>query len=482
MDELEKIAMKAPGVKSVMSVAGYSAVFTCDSSNWGTIYIILDEFDKRKTPETQAAAIIDRLNREFHEEVLSCVAPVFGAPPVPGLGQCGGFQLQIEDTTGLGLNALEEATETIIQKANAQPGLAHVFTTFRANTPQLYLDVDRAAAKQMGVTIGDVNNTLNANMGSVYVNQFNEFGRIWQVNIQAEGTFRTNVDNLKLLQVRNRQGQMVPLGSVLRVRTDSGPVFVMRYNDLNTSAINGSNKPGFSSGQAISVMEQLCKDNLPQGMSYEWTTIAYQQVTAGNTGIFIFAFAVALVFLVLAAMYESWGLPLAIILVVPMCLLSSIAGLVWIAHKPIDIFCQIGFVVLVALAAKNAILIVEYAKDKRKEGLARREATLEACKLRLRPILMTSLAFIFGVYPLVIATGAGWEMRRSLGTAVLSGMIGVTFFGVLLTPVFYYVITWFGKDNVPQVPQAPLPSSDGEHQTPAAPATAVPANPGEAIA
>jgi len=468
MDELEKIALKTPGVQSVMSVAGYSAVFSCESSNWGTIFIILDEFEKRTTPETQAVAITQRLNLQFHEEVLSCQAPVFGAPPVPGLGQCGGFQLQIEDNTGLGLQALQEATETIVQKANAQPGLARVFTTFRANTPQLYLDIDRDAAKQMGVSLSDVTNTLNANMGSVYINQFNEFGRIWQVNIQAEGTFRDNAQNLKLLTVRNREGQPVQLASVLRVRYDNGPVFVMRYNDLNSAAVNGSTRPSMSSGQAISLMEKLCNENLPIGMSFEWTTISYQEVTAGNTGIFIFGFAIALVFLVLAALYESWGLPLAIILVVPMCLLSSIAGLVWIAHKPIDIFSQIGFVVLVALAAKNAILIVEYAQDKRKEGMLRRQATLEACRLRLRPILMTSFAFIFGVYPLVIATGAGWEMRRSLGTAVISGMIGVTLFGIFLTPVFYYAITWFGKDKIPAAP-SPAPTADAEQNVFAAP-------------
>jgi multidrug efflux pump subunit AcrB len=481
MDQLEQIALKTPGVKSTMAIAGYSAVFTCDASNWGTVFVILDDFENRKTRETQGAAIIEKLDRQYREEVLTCQAAVFGAPPVPGLGQCGGFQLQIEDNTGMGLRALQEATDTIVHKANAQPGLARVFTTFSANTPQLYLEIDREAAKEMGVALGEINNTLNANMGSVYVNQFNEFGRIWQVNIQAEGDFRKDVANLRLLQVRNSKGQSVPLAAVLRVRNDNGPGFVMRYNDLNSTAVNGGTRPGFSSGQALSLLEALCDQNLPPGMSYEWTNISYQQATAGNTGIFIFAFAVALVFLVLAALYESWGLPLAIIMVVPMCLLSSIAGLVWIAHKPIDIFSQIGFVVLVALAAKNAILIVEYAQDQRKkEGLGRRDATLTACRLRLRPILMTSLAFIFGVYPMVIATGAGWEMRRSLGTAVLSGMIGVTLFGIFLTPVFYYVITWFGKEEKSVAPQSPSPSSDGKHQRAAVSALADPANAGGA--
>lgn len=462
MEELDAIALAVPGVKQTMAVAGFSAFFQCDSSNWGTVFVILDDFEQRRTPETQGAAIARKLNILFHEKVLSCQAPVFGAPPVPGLGQSGGFQLQIEDRAGLGLVALQEVTETIVQKANAQPSLDRVFSTFRASTPQLFIDIDREKTKQMGVALADVFDTLNANMGSIYINQFNEFGRIWQVNIQAEGAFRISVDDVRLLFVRNRQGQPVPLASLIRIRDDSGPVFVMRYNDVNSAAVNGGVRPGFSSGQAISVLERLCQENLPRGMGYDWTNISYQEVTAGNTGIFLFGFAVVLVFLVLAALYESWGLPLAIILVVPMCLLSSIAGLVWIAHKPIDIFSQIGFVVLVALAAKNAILIVAYAQDKRREGLDRRAATIEACKDRLRPILMTSFAFILGVYPLIVATGAGWEMRRSLGAAVFSGMIGVTIFGVFLTPVFYYAITWFGSsrtDSGPPSPAAHQPSS-----------------------
>ena len=451
--QLEDIALKTPGVKQTMGIAGYSAFFQCDSSNWGTIFVILDDFDKRTTPETSAVALIRKLNIDYHFKVLGCQAAVFGAPPVPGLGQSGGFQLQIQDRTGMGLQALQEVTDTIVEKANAQPALARVFTTFKARTPQLYIDIDREKAKQMGVALSDVFDTLNVNMGSVYVNQFNEFGRIWQVNMQANGDFRTNVDDLGLLFVRNKMGQSVPLATLIRVRDDSGPVFVMRYNDLNSSAINGGTKPGYSSGQAISLMEQLCNENLPDGMGYSWTNISYQETTAGNAGILIFAFAVMLVYLVLAALYEKWGLPLAVILVVPMCLLSSIIGLVWIMHMPIDIFCQIGFVVLVAMAAKNAILIVAFAEDRRKEGKNRRDAVLEACKERIRPILMTSLAFILGVYPLVIATGAGFEMRRSLGTAVFSGMIGVTFFGVFLTPVFYYVITWF--DKKPAAPAKP---------------------------
>jgi multidrug efflux pump subunit AcrB len=451
--QLDEIALSTPGVNQTLSVAGFSAFLQCDSSNWGTVFVILDDFSKRTTPETQAAALIQKLNAEYLEKVPGCQAAVFGAPPVPGLGQAGGFQLQIEDRTGMGLDSLQQVTETIAKKANQQTGFFHVFSTFSANTPQLYIDIDREKTKQMGVDLSDVFATLNANMGSVYINQFNEFGRIWQVNIQAEGDYRTSINDLKLLYVRNRDGQPVPLASLIRVRNDSGPVFVMRYNDYNSAAINGGTWPFMSSGQAISVMDRLCDQNLPSGMGYEWTNISYQEVTTGSAGTLIFGLGVVLIFLVLAALYESWGLPMSIILVVPMCLLSSIAGLVLVAHKPIDIFSQIGFVVLVAMAAKNAILIVAYARDKRMEGMDRREATLEASKLRLRPILMTSFAFIMGVFPLVIAKGAGWEMQRSLGTAVFSGMIGVTAFGVLLTPVFFYVIDRFRKD-------APQPAAE----------------------
>jgi multidrug efflux pump len=488
--DLEHIALKTPGVKHTMSVAGFSAFFQCDASNWGTIFVILDDFDKRTTPETQGAAIAARLNREYATTLwmgpdhpgpaVTCVAPVFGAPPVPGLGQGAGFQLQLEDRTGsLSLNALQEVTESIVQKANQQPGLANVFTTFKANTPQLFMDIDRLKVKQMGVSLDDVFTTLNANIGSEYINLFNRFNRVWQVNIQAQGQYRRNVANLDLLYVRNRQGDPVPLASLMTVRNDVGPVFVMRYNNNNSTAINGITRGDFSSGQAISVMQDLCKKNMAQGMMYDWTNISYQEVTAGNTGIFLFAGAIVLVFLVLSALYESWGQPFAVILVVPMCMLFAVAGLVWISHHPIDIFSQIGLVVLVALAAKNAILIVEYARDKHKEGMSQREATLEACRLRLRPILMTSFAFIFGVYPLVIATGAGWEMRQSLGIAVFSGMIGVTFFGIFLTPVFYYSITWLSgekKQPVPPAPAPPLP--DGEHK--AATETAIQTQPGRA--
>jgi multidrug efflux pump len=462
-----KICLETPGVKITTGVAGYSVLYTCDSSNWGTIFVVLKDFEERTTAETQAKYIVRELNRRFNEEIIDARVNAMMPPAVPGLGQGGGFQLQIEDNSGLGLEALQQVTDAVIDKANQQPGLRRVFTSFRARTPALYVDIDRENAKEMGVSLDDVFTTLNVNVGSAYVNLMNEYGRIWQVNVQAAGPYRANAEQLKWLYVRNKDGQSVPLAALIRVRDDVGPVFVMRYNDRNSSAILGQAAPGYSSGQAISLMEQLCNEQLPRGMSYEWTNIAYQEVTAGNTGILVFVAAVVLIFLVLAALYESWRLPMAIILVVPMCLLCSIAGLVWIMGMDVNIFSQIGFVVLVALAAKNAILIVEYARDENAKGLSQREAVLEACRLRLRPILMTSFAFIFGVWPLVIATGAGFEMRRALGTAVFSGMIGVTFFGLLLTPVFYFVLTWF--DKAKPVPPTPAPSPDG----PAATETAI---------
>ncbi len=456
MKRLEEIAIETPGVASAMSVSGFSVVMACDASNWGTIFIILDEFEDRTTPQTQAVEMAKALNARYYREVIDCEAKVLGAPPVPGLGGAGGLQIQIEDRTGQGLEELQNVTDSVVTQAHAQPEIGPMLSTFKADAPQLYVDIDREAVMQMGVKLHDVNETLSANMGSMYVNQFNRFGRIWQVNVEAEGSFRTDPDSLKLLQVRNAQGEMVPLGTLIRVRYDNGPTFVMRYNDVNSSAIIFGPGSGYSAGQALAMMEEICSpDNLPQGFGYQWTGIAYQAVTASNTGKFIFVLSVVLVFLVLVALYESWSLPLGIVMVVPMCLLSSVAGLVWIAHKPVDIFAQIGFIVLIAMAAKNAILIVEYAVDQRKQGLGRREATLLACKLRLRPILMTSFAFVFGVLPLMIATGAGWEMRRSLGTAVFSGMIGVTFFGIFLTPVFYYVISWFAeRKSQPQTPVA----------------------------
>jgi multidrug efflux pump subunit AcrB len=330
----------------------------------------------------------------------------------------------------------------VVEDGTATPGLRGLFTSFRADTTWLYLDIDRFAAKMMGVSIGDLFNTLQVYFGSLYVNDFNRFGRTWQVNVQADAKFRMRVDDLKRLKVRNDRGEMVPIAAVASVREVSGPVMLNRYNLYSAAIVNANAAPGTSSGQAIDLVEQVADKNLLQSMRAEWTELALLQLQAGNSAMYAFVLAVVLVFLVLAAQYESWSLPLAVILVVPMCLLCSILGVI-AARMDINIFTQIGFVVLVGLACKNAILIVEFARARHVAGVDRYTATLEACKLRLRPIIMTSLAFILGVVPLMIGHGAGAEMRQTLGTAVFWGMLGVTAFGIFLTPVFFYVIQAF---------------------------------------
>jgi multidrug efflux pump len=365
---------------------------------------------------------------------------------VAGLGSTGGFKFILEDRSGEGdLAGLQAQAENLITASRKDAKVASLFTVFRANSPQLYVDLDRAQCQTMGVNPRDVFTTLQVYLGSFYVNDFNQFGRTWQVVVQAEGPFRNDAEEVKRLKVRNANGDMVPLGAVLTVREISGPLLLMRYNMYPAAAVVGGTRPGVSSGQGIDAMQRLAAKELPKTMAYEWTEINFIQIDAAKNvwNNLIFPLAVVFVFLVLAAQYESWALPLAVILVVPMCILGSLTG-VFIAHSDVNIFTQIGFVVLVGLASKNAILIVEFAKHKHEEGgLSRTEATLAAVRLRLRPILMTSFAFILGVVPLILATGAGAEMRRALGTAVFSGMLGVTLFGIFLTPVFFYVIEGF---------------------------------------
>ena len=352
----------------------------------------------------------------------------------------------VEDRGNLGLDQLQRFSEKIIARGEQSDALTGLFNSSGANTPWLHLDIDRTKCVFHGVQVSDIFNTLQVYLGSYYVNNFNEYGRTWQVNIQAEPKFRFDVSAIRQLQVRNSLGQMVRLGTLLNVRDTAGPVMIMRYNMYSAAAINADAAPGASSGQVVSLMQEIADKTLPRSMATEWTDLAFLQLQAGNSAMYFFFLAVIFVFLVLAAQYESWRLPLAVILVVPMCLFCSVVGL-QVAGMEINIFTQIGFVVLVGLASKNAILIVEFAKQQQETGVPRRQATLEACRLRLRPILMTSLAFILGVVPLVIARGAGAEMRRALGMAVFSGMLGVTFFGVFLTPVFYFVIQWFSEKD-----------------------------------
>jgi len=440
---LGRLARSIDGVEHTVGVAGQSILLSANAPSFGSMFLILDPFSERHEPELYDMAIAKKLERLCYEEIPDAVISIFGAPPVDGLGTASGFKLMIEDRGPLGSKILQESTEALIQRANRDPRFAGLFTMFRSDTPQIYADIDRVKAKSMGVNVSDVFNTLQVYMGSLYVNNFNEFGRSWQVNLQAQGRYRRDADQVGQLKVRNVAGEMVPLNTLTRLEDINGPVMVTRYNMFPAAAINGNMAPGTSSSQAIQLMEEYAAQVLPEKITYEWTELTFMQILAGNTAAIVFTLAVVLVFLVLAAQYESWSLPLAVILVVPMCLLCSIAG-VALAKMDVNIFTQIGFVVLVGLASKNAILIVEFARQRREAGDSGREATLEACRLRLRPIIMTSLAFILGVVPLMLAEGAGAEMRRTLGIAVFSGMLGVTLFGIFLTPVFFYVIDRLG--------------------------------------
>lgn len=395
-----------------------------------------------------ADAILKQLRKRLSSEIPDGRVLLFGPPAVRGLGNAGGFKLMVEATGNADLDQLQAAADDLAAKGMQQPGMAGMFSSFRARTPQLYVDVNREKVKTMGVPLTDVFDALQADLGSYYVNDFNRFGRTWQVNVEADAGFRDKADDIRQIKVRNADGDMVPLGAVGTVRDSAGPAQIIRYNMFPAAAINGASLSGTSTGDLISTMEGLAGRELPAGMATEWSDLMFLQKESSKieqirdlqqNPISAFVMGSLLVFFVLAGLYENWSLPLAVILVVPMCLLSAMAG-IWMAHMDIDIFVQVAFVVLVGLACKNAILIVEFARDRQLEGANRSDAAVDAARVRLRPILMTSFAFILGVFPLVIAQGAGAEMRRTLGTAVFAGMIGVTFFGIFLTPVFYYVI------------------------------------------
>lgn len=443
MDELDKIVRDTPSVRYTIGVEGMSLVSNLNASNLGSMFIILDEFDDR--PERSANAVLRELTRKA-AGIQEATIGIYGAPPVDGLGSAGGFKLQVEDRGNEGIESLQRTVDQMIETGQKTGKLIGLYTPFRSDTPQMVIDVDREKSKKMGVSLSDVFTSLQGYLGSMYVNDFTQFGRNFQVKIQSEPQSRMQPEDVSKIRVRNHRNEMVPLGALLTVVDAGGPSSISRYNMFTAAAINGDMIPGVSTGDAIAMMEKISERDMPSTMGMEWTELTYLQIIAGNTTVIIFALAVVLVFLVLAAQYESWSLPLAVILVVPMCILCSLIG-VWIANLDMNIFTQIGFVVLVGLASKNAILIVEFAKMKREAGLSNQEATLEACRLRLRPIIMTSLAFILGVVPLVLANGAGAEMRVTLGVAVFSGMLGVTLFGIFLTPVFYYVIQKFSKQK-----------------------------------
>jgi len=435
------IALKTPGISSAVNIVGFSGATFTVAPNSGAIFVVLEPFAERaKDPQKASNAIIGELYRRLgsiQEAQIFVVAP----PPVQGIGNAGGFRMMVEDRSGRGIQALQGAVYAMMGRAAETPGLTQVFSFFETATPQLYLDIDRTKAQLLGVNVQDVFSALQIYIGSSYVNDFNLFGRTFRVTAQAESGFRLDSKDVLNIRVRNNNGDTVPLGSFTTVQDVSGPYRVPRYNLYPAAELDGAAAPGYSLGQAIGAMEKLAAETLPDGFAYEWTTLAFQQIRAGNTAIFAFVLAVIFVFLVLAAQYESLTLPLAVILIVPMCLVASIVGVV-LRGQDNNILTQVGFVVLIALAAKNAILIVEFAKQLEDRGMDRFAAAVEAARLRLRPILMTSLAFIFGVLPLVWAIGAGAELRQTLGTAVFSGMIGVTAFGLIFTPAFYVVCRW----------------------------------------
>jgi multidrug efflux pump len=435
---MSDIALKQPGVESAVAFPGLSINGFTNSPNNGIVFVTLKPFEERKDASLSAGAIAGALNGKF-ASIQDAYMAIFPPPPVMGLGTIGGFRLQIEDRGNLGYDELYKETQNIINKSRSVPELAGLFTSYTVNVPQVDAAIDREKAKTHGVAISDIFDTLQVYLGSLYANDFNRFGRTYQVNVQAEQQFRLEPEQIGQLKVRNNQGEMIPLATFLKVSATSGPDRVMHYNGFVTAEINGAAAPGYSSGQAQAAVEKLLKQELPNGMTYEWTELTYQQILSGNTALLVFPLCVLLAFLVLAAQYESWSLPLAVILIVPMTLLSAITGVI-LSGSDNNIFTQIGLIVLVGLACKNAILIVEFAKDKQEEGLDPLAAVLEACRMRLRPILMTSFAFIMGVVPLVMSSGAGAEMRHAMGVAVFSGMLGVTFFGLLLTPVFFVLI------------------------------------------
>jgi multidrug efflux pump len=433
---------KVPGVELTFGIEGLSILDSTIKPNCLTMFYPLKPFSERMGhPDQTAVAIAAKVQSAFSSIQDAFVIAIL-PPAVRGLGNAGGFQLEIEDRRNAGLNALQQAADTVVAAANAEPGLTGVFTTYRSQVPQLYLNIDREKAQTLDVSMNSIFTTLQSYLGTNYVNNFNFLGRTFQVNLQGDPDFRVDPSQIQRMYTRNNSGGMVPLGSLMDIQDVTGPDAVGHYNVYPAALIQGATVPGVSSGQAIEKMERLCRENLPSQFAFEWTQLTYQQVTAGNTAVFIFPLCVLFVFLALAAQYESWSLPLAVILIVPMCLLSAMTG-VLIRGQDNNIFTQIGLIVLVGLACKNAILIVEFAKQQMDVGKGRIEAAAEAAKLRLRPILMTSFAFILGVSPLVIAVGAGAEMDQALGTAVFAGMIGVTFFGIFLTPVFFSVIMKF---------------------------------------
>jgi len=440
LKRMTDIALKTPGVKNVVSFPGLSINGFMNSSNAGLLFIGLDDFENRSTPALSAAAIAQNLNQQYFG-IQGAFIAFFTPPPVDGLGAIGGFKLQLEDQAGLGDEVLYQSLQAALMKAWQTPQLAGVFSSYQINVPQLNAAIDREKAKQMGVNLNELFATMQIYLGSLYVNDFNRFGKTYRVVVQADGQYRHQAEDVAQLKTRNAQGEMVPLGALVKMQPSFGPDRALRYNAFPSADINGAAAPGVSSGEARAKMEEILRETLPRGIAYEWTELTYQEILAGNSAVLVYPLCALLVMLVLAALYESFRLPLAIILIVPLCLLFAIGGVMYTGGDK-NIFTQIALFVLMGLACKNAILIVEFARERELHdpSIGPVKAALEACRMRLRPILMTSIAFIMGVLPLVLSQGAGAEMRRAMGIAVFSGMVGVTLFGLFLTPVFYVLL------------------------------------------
>ena len=441
--QMSDIALKEPGVQSAVAFPGLSINGFINSASAGIVFVTLKPFDERTTPDLSGFAIAHKLQMKY-AGVKDAFIAIFPPPPVQGLGTIGGFKLQVEDRTDLGYDALDGAMKAVEGKAMQDPSLAGVFTSYAVDVPQLNVDLDRTKAQQLGVDVQDVFDTMQIYLGSFYINDFNKFGRTYEVIAQADADFRSRPDDILRLKTRNADGAMVPLGSIVSITDTTGPESAMHYNAFRSADLNGGAAPGYSSGQAQAAMTKILNETLPKGMGFEWTDLTYQQILAGDTAILVFPICVLLVYLVLAAKYESLFVPFAVILIVPMCLLSAVCG-VWLSKGDNNIFTQIGLFVLAGLACKNAILIVEFARELEMHGEETVVAAIHAARLRLRPILMTSFAFIMGVLPLALSVGAGSEMRRAMGIAVFAGMLGVTFFGLILTPVFYVILRTIEK-------------------------------------
>jgi len=438
LERIDGILKKTPGIQEWVSLGGYSLIDATNASNMATVFIIMTPWEERTDPDLSMAAILSNLQRQFFQ-IQEAIAFVFPPPAIPGLGVAGGFQMQLEDRGAVGLGELQQMLQELIQAGNAQLGLTNLNSTFRADVPQLFAEVDRTKAKTLETPLSSVFNTLQTYLGSFYVNDFNKFGRTWQVKVQADHQFRMEPDDIRRLDVRDAKGKMVPIGTLVKVDQILGPQTILRYNLYPSASITGEASAGFSSGQALNLMEQMADRTLPASMGYEWTGMSFQEKKVGSEAIMVFVLAIVLVFLVLAAQYESWSNPVAVILVVPLAVLGTVLALVMRGFDN-NVYTQIGIVLLIGLASKNAILIVEFAMAEREKGKGFREAAMDAAKLRFRPILMTAISSIAGFMPLVVAAGAGAASRQAIGTAVVGGMVAATIMSLLFTPVFYVVM------------------------------------------